>query len=154
MASYFDYNNAKQTDGTSDLTAVSGCETWSVTLREEHRLRVFENRVLSRIFGPKRDEVTGEWRKLRNGELHNLYSSPDIIRHIKSRRLRWAGHVARMERGEPCTEFWWQSPKEKDHLKDQGVDGRMGSKWTLGRLVGGLWSGFTWLRMGIIGGLL
>jgi hypothetical protein len=73
-----------------------GCETWSLTLREEHRLRVFENRVLRRIFGPKRDEVTGDWRKLHNGELHNLYTSPDIIRQIKSRRMRWAGHVARM----------------------------------------------------------
>jgi hypothetical protein len=73
-----------------------GCETWSLTLREEHRLRVFQNRVLRRIFGPKRDEVTGEWRKLHNEELHNLYSSPDIIRQVKSRRRRWAGHVARM----------------------------------------------------------
>jgi hypothetical protein len=61
------------------------CETWSLTLREEHRLRVFENKVLRRIFGPKRDEVTGEWKKLHNGELHNLYSSPNIIKHIKSR---------------------------------------------------------------------
>jgi hypothetical protein len=73
-----------------------GCETLSLTLREEHRLRVFENRVLRRIFGPKRDEVTGEWRKLHNEELHSLYSSPDIIRQIKSRRMRWAEHVARM----------------------------------------------------------
>jgi hypothetical protein len=78
---------------------VYGCESWSVTLKEEHRLRVFEHRVLSRIFGPKRDEVTGEWRKLHGGELHNLYSSPDIIRQIKSRRMRWAGHVARMGEG-------------------------------------------------------
>jgi hypothetical protein len=76
-----------------------GCETWSLTLREEHRLRVFENRVLRRMFGPKRDEVTGEWRRLHNGELHNLYLSPDIIRQIKSRRMRWAGHVARMGEG-------------------------------------------------------
>jgi hypothetical protein len=76
-----------------------GCETCSVTLREEHRLRVFENRVLRRIFVPKRDEVTGEWRKLHIGELHNLYSSPDIIRRIKSWRMRWAGHVARMGEG-------------------------------------------------------
>jgi hypothetical protein len=73
-----------------------GCEIWSLTLREEHRLRVFENRVLRRIFGPKGDEVTREWRKLNNEELHNLYSSPDIVRQVKSRRMRWAGHVARM----------------------------------------------------------
>jgi hypothetical protein len=76
-----------------------GCETWSVTLREEHKLKVFENRVLRGIFGPKRDEVTGEWSGFDNRELHNLYSSPDIIKQIKSRRMRWAGHVARMGEG-------------------------------------------------------
>ena len=65
-----------------------GCETWSLTLREEHRLRDFENRVLSRVFGPKTDEVTGKWRKLHNKELNDLYSSPNIVRVIKSRRLR------------------------------------------------------------------
>jgi hypothetical protein len=69
-------------------------------LREEHRLRVFENRVLRRIFGPKRDEVTGEWRKVHNEELHNLYSSPDIIRQVKSRRMRWAGTCGTHGRGE------------------------------------------------------
>jgi hypothetical protein len=74
-----------------------GCETWSLTLREEHRLRVFESRVLRRIFEPKRDEVTGGWRKLHNMELHNLYSSPNIIRMVKSRRMRWAEHVACMK---------------------------------------------------------
>jgi hypothetical protein len=74
-----------------------GCETWFLKLREEHRLRVFENKVLSRIFGPKEGEVTAEWRKLHNEELHILYSSPNIIRQIKSMRIRWAGHVARME---------------------------------------------------------
>jgi hypothetical protein len=73
------------------------CGTWSLTLREEHRLRVFENRVLRRIFGPKRDEVTSEWRKLHNKEIHDLYSSPSIIRIIKSRSMRWTGHIARME---------------------------------------------------------
>jgi hypothetical protein len=73
-----------------------GCETFPLTLREEHRLRVFKNSVLRRIFGPKRDEVTGGWRKLHNEELHGLYSSPSIIRVIKSRRMRWAGNVARM----------------------------------------------------------
>jgi hypothetical protein len=81
------------------LPVSCGCETWSLTFREEHRLRVFENRVLRRIFGHKRDEVTGEWRKLHSGKLHNLYSSPDIVRQIKSRRMRWAGHVARMGEG-------------------------------------------------------
>jgi hypothetical protein len=78
-----------------------GGEPWSVTLRAEQRLKVFENRVLRRIFGPKSDETTGEWRRLHNEELNDLYSSPNIIRVIKSRRLRWAGHVSRMgeERG-------------------------------------------------------
>jgi hypothetical protein len=74
-----------------------GCETWSLTLRAEHGLRVFESRVLRRIFGPNRDEVTGGWRKLHNEELHGMYSSPSIIRVIKAGRMRWAGHVAHME---------------------------------------------------------
>jgi hypothetical protein len=72
-----------------------GCETWSLTLEEERRLRVFENRVL-RVFGPKRNEVTGEWRKLHNEGLNDLYSLPNIVRVLKSRRMRWAGHLARM----------------------------------------------------------
>jgi hypothetical protein len=76
-----------------------GCQTWFVTLREKHRLRVLENRVLRGIFGPKRDEVTGKWRKLHSGELHKFYTSPNIIRQLKSRRMRWAGLVARMGEG-------------------------------------------------------
>ena len=77
-----------------------GCETWLLTLREERKLRMFENMVL-RIFGPRSDEVKGEWRRLHNVELNDLYCSPNIVRVIKSRRMRWAGHVARMgaERG-------------------------------------------------------
>jgi len=78
-----------------------GCEIWSLTLREERKLRVLENMVLRRIFGPRRDEVTGKWRRLHNEELNDLYSSPNIVRVIKSRRMRWTGNVARMgeERG-------------------------------------------------------
>ena len=82
-----------------------GCETWLPTLREERRLRVFENRVLMRVFGPKRDEVTGEWRKLHNEQLRGLYSLPNIVQAVKSRRMRWAGHVARMGEGRGCTGF-------------------------------------------------
>jgi len=76
-----------------------GCEIWLLTLREEHRLRVFENRVLRRVFGPKRDEATGEWRKLHNEELSDLYSLPNIVQVVKLRRMRWAGHVAHMGEG-------------------------------------------------------
>ena len=74
-----------------------GCETWSLTFKGEHTLMVFQNNVLRKIFGVKKDEITGEWRKLHNCELHALYSSPNIIGSLKSRRLRWAGNVARME---------------------------------------------------------
>jgi hypothetical protein len=92
-----------------------GCETWSLTLKEEYRLKVFENRMLRRIFGPKRNEVTGEWRKLHNKELHDLYTSPRIIRIIKSRRMRWVGHVARRGRRGTHIDYWWESQRERDH---------------------------------------
>jgi hypothetical protein len=76
---------------------------------------VFENRVLRRIFGPKRDEVRGEWRKLHNEELRDLYSSPSIIRIIKSQRMRWADHVTRMGRRGTLIDYWWESQKKRDH---------------------------------------
>jgi hypothetical protein len=100
-----------------------GVKPWSLTLREEHRLRVFENRVLRRIFGPKRDEVTGGWRKLHSEELHNLYSSASIIRMIKSRRMRWTVHIARMWRRGVHIGYWWEIQKEGDHWEDQDVGG-------------------------------
>jgi len=80
----------------TESTFLYGCETWALTLREERKLRLFENMVLRRIFGPRRDEVAGECRRLHNEELNDLYSSPNTVRVIKSRRMRWAGHVARM----------------------------------------------------------
>jgi hypothetical protein len=80
---------------------------------------VFENRVLRRIFGPKRGEATGEWRRLHNEELNDLYSSPNIIRVIKSRRMRWAGNVERMEKREVPIGFWWGDLREGDHLETQ-----------------------------------
>ncbi|KAJ4439386.1 hypothetical protein ANN_07508 [Periplaneta americana] len=116
-----------------------GCEAWILTLREEQRLMVFENKVLRKIFGAKRDEVTGERRKLHNAELHALYSSPDIIRNIKSRRLRWAGHVARMGKsrnayrvlvGRPAGKRPLGRPRRrwedniKMDLREVGYDGR------------------------------
>jgi hypothetical protein len=85
-----------------------------LTVREEHRLRVLENRVLRRIFGSKRDEVAGGWRKLHNEELHNSYSSPSIIRMIRSRRMGWARDVARMGRSRMHKIYWWESQKERD----------------------------------------
>jgi hypothetical protein len=93
-----------------------GCETCSLTLREEHRLGVFE---LRRIFGPKRDEVTGDWRKLHNEELRDLNSSPSIIRIIKSRRMIWAGHVARMGRRGMRTDYWSESQRERATRKSK-----------------------------------
>jgi hypothetical protein len=110
-------------------------------------MRVFENRVLRRIFRPKRDEVTGEWRKLHNDELHNLYSSPHIIRQVKSRRMRWVGHVARIGEERKVYKVLGTSGG-KDHLEDQSVGVKMGSEWILGRLAWEVWIGFDWLRTG------
>jgi hypothetical protein len=99
-------------------------------LRKERRLRASENRAQRRIFGPKMDEVRLERRRLSyNEELNDLYTSPNIIRVIKSRRMRWAGHVACMGRGALHTGFWWEILRERDHMEDPGVDGRKILRW-------------------------
>jgi hypothetical protein len=116
---------------------------------------VFENRVLRRMSEPKRDEVTGEWRKLHSGELYNLYSSPDIIRQIKSRRVRWAGHVARMGEGRNMCRVLVGNPEGKRPLERPRRRWENGIKMDFGEIGwGGLWSGFTWHRIGTVGGLL
>ena len=101
---------------------------------------VSENRVL-RIFGPKRDEVTGEWRKLHNEELNVLYSSPNIVRVIKSRRMRWAGHVARMGDGRGRIGSWWGNRRERDRWGDLGVDGWIILGWICRSRVAGMGTG-------------
>ena len=124
-------------------------------MREERRLRVFENRVFRRVFGPKRDEVTGEWKKLHNEELSDLYSLPNIVRVVKSRLMRWAGHVARMvERGEGCTGFWWGNLTERDQWGDPDVDGRIILRWIFRKWEGVVGTGWSWLRIGTGGGHL
>jgi hypothetical protein len=130
-----------------------GCETWSLTLRDGHRLRVFENRVLRRIFGPKSDEVVGGWRTLRNEELHNLYWSPSLIRNVKSRSMRWAGHVART--GRNAYRILVGKPEGKRPL------GRPRRRWEdnikmdlRGREDRVLWTGLIWFGIGTSGRLL
>jgi hypothetical protein len=101
-------------------------------LRGPHRLGVFENRAFRRIFGAKREE-DGSWRKLHNDELHNLYSSPNIVRVIISRKMRWAGHVARGRGEKVFTGFWLGGPKGRDHWEDQGVGGIITLRWILAK---------------------
>jgi hypothetical protein len=121
-----------------------GCETWLLTLREEHRLRVFENRVLRRIFGPKRDGLAGEWRKLHNEELNDLYSSSNIVQVIKSRRMRWAGHVACMEGGRGVHKVLVGKPEGKRPRRRWEDNIKMDLR-EMGR---------GWLRIGTVGGHL
>jgi hypothetical protein len=117
-----------------------GCETWSLTLREKRGLSVFENRLFRRILGPKRDEVTGEWRKPQNEDLNNLYSLPNIVRVIKSRRMRWVGNVARMGEKRDVHRVLVGKPEGERPL---GIF----KKWDVG-----VWTGSSWLSRGTSGG--
>ena len=132
-----------------------GCETWSLTLREERRLRVFENMVLRRVFGHKREEVTGEWRKLHNEELNYLYCSQNIVRMIKWRRMRWTGYVARMRWEEKLYRVLVGKSERKRPL------GRPRRRWwkdnikmDLQEVTCRVWTGSSWLRIGTCGGHL
>jgi hypothetical protein len=124
-------------------------KTW-----EEHRLRVFENRVLRRIFGPKRDEVTEGWRKLHNEELHNLYSSPSIIRMIKSRRMRWAGHIVRMGEKMNAYKILVGKPEGKRPIGRPRRRWADNTKMDLESCNGMGWIELIWLRIANSGGLL
>jgi len=123
------------------LVVFYGCETWSLTLREERKLRMFGNMVLRRIFGPRSDEITGEWMRLHNEEINDLYCSPNIVRVIKWRRMRWAGHVARMGEERCCIGSWWGNRRERDHWGDVGVDGWIILGWICRRWDVGIWTG-------------
>jgi len=130
------------------------CETWSLTLREEHRLRVSENRVLRRIFGLEREEVTREWRKLHNEELSDLHASPNIVRVIKSRTVRWAGHVARMGERRGIYRVLVGKPEEKRPLGRSRHRWRIILRWIFRKSDVGVWTGSSWLRIGTGGGHL
>jgi hypothetical protein len=131
-----------------------GREIWSLTLREVCRLRVFENKVLRRIFGPKRDEVTGEWRRLHNKELYALYSSRNIIRVIKSRRLRWAGHVARKGERRGAYRPLVGKPEGRREIGKPRRKWEDNIKMDLREVRWGAWTGSIWLRIGTVGELL
>ena len=131
-----------------------GCETWLLILREERRLRVFENRMLRRIFGPTWDEVTWEWRKLHNEELNDLYSSPNNVRVIKSKRIRRAGHVARMGKRRGVYRILVGKSEGKRPLGKPRRRWEDNIKMDLQKIGCGTWTGSSWLRIGTGGGHL
>ena len=131
-----------------------GCQAWSLILRKKHRLGLFENRVLRKIFGPKRGEVIGEWRRLHNKRLYDLYTSPNIIPVIKSQRIRWAGHVACVgARGGACRVLVVR-PEGKCPLGRYSRRGRKKLKWAFKKWGGKISTGLIWLRIWTVGRFL
>jgi len=130
------------------------CETWTLTLREERRLRVFENRVLRRVFGSTRDKVTGEWRKLHNEELSDCYSLPNIVRVVNSRRMRWAGHVACVGEGKGVHRVLVGKPEGKRPMGRPRRRLEVNIKWIFRKCEGVVGTGWSWLRIGTSGGHL
>ena len=128
------------------------CETWSLILREERKLRFFDNNVLRRIFGLRRDEVTGDWRRLHNEKLNDLYCLPNIVRVIKSRRMRWAGHVARMAEKRGVYRVLVKTRRERHHWGYLGVDGWIVIGWISRMWDVGMWTGLEWPRIKKVGG--
>jgi len=122
-------------------------------VRKEHSLRAFENRLLRRMFEPKRYRVTGEWRKLHNEELNDMYPSPNIVWLIKSRRMRWACHVAYMRQRRGAYRVLVGKPRLRGHLEDPDVDVRLILRWIFRKLHWGAWAGLIWLRIraGVVG---
>jgi hypothetical protein len=117
-------------------------------------MKVFENRVLRGTFGSKRDDVTGEWIKLHNEEINDLYTSSNIFPVIKCRIMRWTGLVVRMGREEAYTVYWWENLRERKHCGDPGVDGRITLRWIFRKRDVGVWAGSRWPRIGTGGGHL
>jgi len=132
--------------------ALYGCEAWSLTLREECRLRVFENWVLRRIFEPKRDEVTVEWRKLHNEERNDLYSSLNMVQVIKSRRMQWGGYVA--YGGEDRRIVAFVGKPEGKRVLGRPRHGKIILRWIFRKGDVGVWTGLSWIRIGTGGGHL
>ena len=128
-----------------------GVKFFSLALREERRLRVFENRVLRRVFWRKRDELTGEWRKLLSKKLNDLYSSPNIVRVIKSRRMEWTDHVTGMRERRGVHRVLVGKPEGRDHLEDPVVGGRIILRWIFRKWNVGVWTESSWLRIGTVG---
>ena len=156
LASRLVYKNLKTKIYRNIILSVVlyGCETWSHTLREERRLRVFENMVLRRIFEPKRDEVTRVWRKLHTEELNDLYSSSNIVRVLKSRSMKWAGHIACIWERIGIYKVLVGNLRERDHWGDPGVDGKIILRWIFRKWDVGIWTGLIWLRTWTGGGHL